>query len=50
MIGYLTYVAIVGAFAIGLAFGVLIMALIAMAQLGEDDLPEIAASFREWQD
>ncbi len=50
MIGYLTYVAILGAFAIGLAFGVLIMALIAMATLGEDDLPGVATEMRQYQD
>ena len=34
-------IAILSAFAIGVAFGVLCMSLVAMASLGEDELPEI---------
>ncbi|NOV24175.1 hypothetical protein E5S69_11695 [Cupriavidus necator] len=40
MTAYLVYVAVAGAFAIGVGFGVLIMCLIAMGKLGDAPLPE----------
>lgn len=44
------FVAIMGAFAVGVGFGVLIMCIFAMATLGEEDLPDFASNAREYQD